>query len=163
MAICAECGARYRGGKFIEPHKPWCSSASRSGYSLRSVDPVAQPKSSEHLEQCRLIAWCDDVADQYPDIDRIFAIPNGGHRHKAVAGRMKAEGVKAGVPDLFLPVPRGIYAGLFIEMKYGTNKPTENQREWIEYLARCGYLAQVCNSFDSARRLLIDYYEVSYE
>ena len=58
---------------------------------------------SEHHEQCALFAW---LRLQWPDLDRVsFAIPNGGHRHKAVAGKLKAEGVKAGVPDIFIAYP----------------------------------------------------------
>lgn len=115
---------------------------------------------SEHEEQKAVIQWCEMQKNIYPHVDRIFAIPNGGHRHKAVAGKMKAEGVKAGVPDLMLPVARGGYHGLFIEMKFGRNKPTESQRDWLDFLATQGYCIATCWDRDDAIETLIDYYEM---
>ena len=53
-----------------------------------------------------------------PELRRMFAIPNGGFRDKITAAKLKAEGVKKGVPDIFLPVTIApAYAGLFIELK----------------------------------------------
>ena len=113
---------------------------------------------TEHLEQCAVIEWCELQRMVYPHVDRIFAIPNGGHRHKAVAAKMKREGVKAGVPDLFLPFPCGGYRGLFIEMKYGKNKPTDSQKDWIDFLARQGYCTAVCWGAGDAIETIQDYY-----
>ena len=113
---------------------------------------------SEHAEQVALIQWCDLHSNVYPNIDRIFAIPNGGKRNISVARKMKAEGQKAGVPDLFLPVARGGYHGLFIEMKYRNNKPSELQRGWIDFLASMGYCTAVCWGADDAIETLQDYY-----
>jgi hypothetical protein len=62
----------------------------------------------------------------------LFAIPNGGARHKAIAGKLRAEGVRAGVPDICLPVPRGEYHGLFIELKRPKGgHVSEEQEAWI--------------------------------
>jgi len=55
--------------------------------------------------------------DQYPELKTAFAIPNGGKRDLREAANMKAQGVKAGVYDVFIPVPRGPWHGLFVEMK----------------------------------------------
>ena len=66
-------------------------------------------------------------------------------------------GVKAGVPDLCLPVPRGGYAGLYIEMKYGKNKTTEKQEEWIHSLIEQGYLVKVCWGGQEATATLEEY------
>lgn len=52
-----------------------------------------------------------------PELGALFAIPNGGHRHPLIGAQMKAEGVRAGMPDLCLPVGRGGYSALYIEMK----------------------------------------------
>ena len=115
---------------------------------------------SEHLEQCAVIEWCDIQRHVYPGVDLIFAIPNGGHRHKKVAVKMKNEGVKAGVPDLFLPVARNGYHGLFIEMKFGRRKPTDSQTEWLDTLSREGYCAAVCWGAADAIETIEDYYGV---
>ena len=80
----------------------------------------------------------------------VFHIPNGGSRNKAEAANLKRQGVRAGVPDLCIPVANGGYHGLYIEMKAGKNKPTDNQVRWLELLRRNGYAAFVCYGADSA-------------
>jgi hypothetical protein len=76
------------------------------------------------------------MESKYPALRMLHAIPNGGHRHKATAARLKAAGVKAGVPDICLPVARGDWHGLYIELKVGKNKLTEAQRRWKDDLIR---------------------------
>jgi hypothetical protein len=87
----------------------------------------------------------------------MFAIPNGGQRHPAVAAKLKAEGVKAGVPDIFLAWPSGNYHGLFVEMKVGKNKPSKLQEEWIAGLFAAGYACVVCYGFEAAKLAVCDY------
>ena len=84
-------------------------------------------------------------------------IPNGGKRDAREAARFKAMGVKAGVPDLCLPVPMNGFAGLYIEMKYGKNTPTDKQKEWIKVLKEQGYKVTVCYSGVEATRELENY------
>ena len=72
---------------------------------------------TEHQEQVALIHWAKMRSATLPELGLLFAIPNGGERHLFVAKKLKAEGVKPGTPDLCLPVARGGYHGLFIEMK----------------------------------------------
>lgn len=74
----------------------------------------------------------------------VFHIPNGGYRNPREAAKLKAQGVKPGVPDLCIPVARGGYHGLYIEMKVGKNKPTEHQEKWLKLLNEQGYKAIVC-------------------
>ena len=114
-------------------------------------------KNLEHQEQTNLITWSKYQLGKYPELRLLFAIPNGGQRHIATATRLKAEGVKAGVPDLFLPVARHGYHGLFIEMKAGKNKPTDTQIDWMDSLEDEGYLAQVCYGFENAKLLIETY------
>lgn len=114
-------------------------------------------KITEHDEQVRIFAWASYLEIQIPKLKMMFHIPNGGHRYKAVAVKMKAEGVKAGVPDIFLAYPSGDYHGLFIEMKVGRNKTTDHQNEWIYRLNEAGYLAVVCYGFEEAKREILDY------
>ena len=86
-----------------------------------------------------------------------FHIPNGGSRNKAEAKKLKRQGVRAGVPDLFFPVAKRGYHGLFIELKVGKNKATEKQLQWLDFLNGQGYKAVVCVGFDSAKET-IDWY-----
>ena len=75
------------------------------------------PPPTEDQEQIALINWARMQEKKYPELRLLFHIPNGGSRGKAEAGRFRAMGVRAGVPDLCLPVPRGGKHGLFVEMK----------------------------------------------
>lgn len=109
----------------------------------------------EHLHQVALFQWAE--YDKRPELRLLFAVPNGGHRHKAVAGKLKAEGVKAGVPDIVLPVARGGFNALFIELKAGKNKATPKQAEWIERLGEAGNMALVCHGWESAKRVIEGY------
>ena len=112
---------------------------------------------TEHAEQCALFRWAEMQQRRRPELPLLFAIPNGGLRSKATAGKLKAEGVKAGVPDLFLPVARGEYHGLFIEMKAGRNKPTPPQVQWHMRLSQQGYRVAVCYSWEAARDVIEAY------
>lgn len=113
---------------------------------------------SEHDEQVRLIEWCNIWMHKYPELDLIFAIPNGGKRNIIVAKKLKAEGVKSGVPDLFLPVARKYYYGLFIEMKrIKKSQISSNQNEWIQKLTNQGYLVATCYGHLAAEKMILDY------
>ncbi|MEG2787358.1 MAG: VRR-NUC domain-containing protein [Romboutsia sp.] len=114
-------------------------------------------KRSESSEQILVIQWCEMNENIYPGIELIHHIPNGGKRNKQEAARLKKEGVKSGVPDLHLPVPKGVYNGLYIEMKYNGNKPTTNQKVWIEKLNKQGYYATYCDGFEEAKETIINY------
>ena len=114
---------------------------------------------SEHDEQAALIEWANYQANTCPELDMLFAVPNGGHRAKRTAAMMKAEGVKPGVPDLWLPVKRQGFTGLVIEMKYGKNKPSDWQRWWLESLKAQNWQTAVCYSFDEARQTILNYLE----
>ena len=113
---------------------------------------------SEHQQQVTVMQWAALMVNKYPFIDLLHAIPNGGARHIAVAKKLKAEGVKAGVPDLCLPVARGGYHGLYIEMKDKTGKVSNSQAWWIERLRQNKYRVEVCYSATEAIKVLEDYY-----
>lgn len=93
---------------------------------------------SEAQEQAAVIEWCG--WKRIP----VFHVPNGGYRNPREAAHLKAQGVKSGVPDLVVPVPNREYHGLFIEMKTGNNKPSDNQLKWLSLLEENGYRATVC-------------------
>ena len=79
---------------------------------------------------------------------RIFAVPNGGSRHKIEAINLKREGVTAGVLDLVVAYPVGEFGGLFIEMKADAGKLTKEQKDWSEYLRGVGYAVAACWTVD---------------
>ena len=81
----------------------------------------------------------------------LFHIPNGGSRDVREARNLKLQGVRAGVPDLFLPMASQGYHGLFIEMKRERGGTvTQAQREWLDLLERNGYRAAVCRGAQAA-------------
>ena len=114
-------------------------------------------KRVEAIQQEMLMTWCRYREGQYPELKLLHHIPNGGSRNKLEAANLKRQGVKSGVPDLFLPAARGGYHGLYIEMKAGTNKPTANQKAWIDALGKQGYAVAVCYSAEEASDTLMRY------
>lgn len=81
----------------------------------------------------------------------IFHIPNGGSRNAREAANLKRQGVKPGVPDLCIPLARGGFHGLYIELKRNEkSKTTECQHYWLNRLSEEGYLALVCYGADEA-------------
>lgn len=114
----------------------------------------------EDTEQIGLFQWAAYQSGKYPELERLFHIPNGGKRDAREAARFKQLGVKAGVPDLFLPAARGEFHGLFIEMKAEKGKVSKNQREWLKALEGQGYLCKVCFGFEEARKTIVDYLEL---
>ena len=112
----------------------------------------------EGQEQAALISWAQMQSWRWPELAMLFHIPNGGGRSKAEAGRFKAEGVKAGVPDLFLPAPRGEWHGLFIEMKRRKGgRLSDAQKEMIPKLQAQGYRVEVCAGWEDAAEVLKNY------
>jgi len=126
---------------------------------------VATP--TEHDEQVALFAWAEANVGAHPELGCMFAVPNGGYRPMATAARLREEGVKAGVPDVFLPVMRrGVdgrgtdgraWGGLFIEMKRKPNKLSHEQADWIARLRAAGYMAAVCYGADEAIDVIVKY------
>jgi hypothetical protein len=122
----------------------------RKAHSPKAADLFAL---SEHQEQVLLFQW----AAFYPELRWMFAVPNGGDRHPAVAAKLKAEGVKRGVLDVWLPIARQGFHGLVIEMKVKGNDLSKEQREWKTRLEANGYKVAVCYGFEAARHAIQDY------
>ena len=116
-----------------------------------------KPIPHEANEQEALFDWARLMRGKYPELDLLYHIPNGGSRNRLEAANLKRQGVKAGVPDLCLPVTRGRYHGLYIEMKYGKNKTSEEQNKWLDALAWQGYAVAVCYGWEKAQELIVKY------
>lgn len=116
-------------------------------------------KTLEHTEQVNLIKWWSLACHKYGLDERVlFAIPNGGERNVIVAARLKAEGVRSGVPDLFLACGHNSYNGLFIEMKKAKGgRVSDNQKSFIELLKERGYATAVCHGWAEAKSAIESY------
>ncbi|MEG2429029.1 MAG: VRR-NUC domain-containing protein [Oscillospiraceae bacterium] len=113
---------------------------------------------SESEEQKQLFQWANWKSGKYPELELLYHIPNGGLRNKAVATKLKIEGVKSGVPDICLPIARGNYNALYIELKVVKGGcVSDNQKAWLNKLRECGNLAVVCKGFDDAKDTIINY------
>lgn len=113
---------------------------------------------TEHDLQASIIAECNLRANQNPIWGKIFAVPNGGDRNLLVAKKLKAEGVRRGVPDLMLLAPRRGYHGLVIELKVGRNRPTQEQSEWLQWFASQGYYAVTAYDDSAVAIAVIEWY-----
>ncbi len=114
---------------------------------------------TEHGHQAALFCWAQQSG--IPELKWLFAVPNGFYGTAAQKGKMKAEGLKVGVPDIWLPVPvnhgERDYYGLIIELKVGSNKASKEQQEWLDYLNNSGHYAIVCYGWQDARDAILTY------
>jgi hypothetical protein len=115
---------------------------------------------SEHQEQSAVVDWWDVACKGYglPHF-ALFAVPNGAFFGSgyATAAKLKKEGMRKGILDLVLAVPRDQFHGLFIEMKYGSNTPTPEQWKVKEYLEKAGYCCSIHWSADEAIKAIKEY------
>ena len=92
------------------------------------------------------------------DESLLFAIPNGGNRDAVTGAMLKAEGVRAGVPDLFLAVPRNGFAGLFVELKKPKGgRVSRSQTDMLAALSASGYKTAVCHGWEGAMACIAGY------
>lgn len=128
----------------------------------------------ESREQTYFFNW---INAHFPEHARnlVFAIPNGGSRaaiqlrqpdgsFKRVSlegKRLKMEGVKAGVPDVFISVPRGTYHGFYLEFKKpSVNKLSHEQALFFDSATRNGYRCLMVNNYMEARKAILEYFNV---
>lgn len=129
--------------------------------------PGAKPLQIEAREQTVLFQWRELQTKRYPGIDLMIAIPNGAH----LAGdqltrakqwrRLKAQGARSGVADIFLPVARGPYHGLWIELKAPPGHPSKlsaSQEQWQVAMLGESYQAVICYGAEQAIARLRAYY-----
>ena len=123
------------------------------------ITPEQLAKSgTEHGHQAALFCWIALNVREYPKLEKLFHIQNASANRSA-----RVVGVKAGVPDLFLPVYNGTYSGLFIELKRPQSEGKKagnlsaDQKEWIDDLYSEGFCVIVCYGWEHARNVLIEY------
>lgn len=119
---------------------------------------------TEHGEQAAVFCWAAQNRAQYPELVWMYAIPNGGGRSMAQGAALKAEGVKAGVADICLPVvrmhSRGNCPGLYIEMKRSKGIPSDITKEQVAFavfVIRQGYVWIPCFGWEQAKHSIISY------
>jgi VRR-NUC domain len=116
------------------------------------------PYPSEADEQAAVIEWAELQMPRYPDLALLFAVPNGARVAWNTARQLKRTGLKAGVPDLCLPVPRHGYAGLWIELKRAKGGSLSScQAEWHARLRLHGHRVDICKGAAAAIAVLTDY------
>ncbi|MFR8974529.1 MAG: VRR-NUC domain-containing protein [Eubacteriales bacterium] len=120
-------------------------------------------RSYEEAEQAAIFEWAEYEKRKYPELELLYHVPNGGKRDAKTAAILKRCGVKAGVPDLVLPVARCGYHGLYIELKVGKNRTSKNQDRWLENLNAQGYKAVVCYGFNETTNMILRYLEGEIE
>ena len=123
--------------------------------------PIGQiPVPTESAEQQALFAWAEYRKGKWPQLAWMYHIPNEGKRSYARGAQMRREGLKRGVPDVCLPVARGEYSALYIEMKRTRGgRLTEEQRKWAVGLMKMGNLVLRCDGWEQAARAIEAYLE----
>ena len=111
-------------------------------------------KNQEHHIQVAICQYLDLIKIPY------FAVPNGGMRNIIVAKKLKSEGVKAGVADLFLMLPNKIFSGLFIEVKTSNGRQQESQKDFEKLAFDSGYCYELVRSLDDLIKCLETYKKI---
>lgn len=113
---------------------------------------------TEEQEQMAVIEWRDLMVNQFPELRLLIHIGNGEWRHPATAAKLKRMGVHPGVSDLFLPVARGGFHGLWVEMKRQKGgKLSPDQKQWIEDMTAEHYLAVRADGAEAACDVIFKY------
>jgi len=115
------------------------------------------PRYNEDAEQAVVFSW----AEYYPTLRWMHHIPNGGYRKPAEAARLKKQGVKPGVSDIFLPLAMGRFHGLYIEMKRrkkdGGSRGSSDQRAFAQAMIMQDFKCVICYGADEAIAVIKEY------
>ena len=125
---------------------------------MRRQAEIQQPAPRESVEQKTLMQWARFNSAAHPELRLLYHVPNEGLRSYRTGSELKAQGMKAGVPDICLPVARGGYHSLYIELKRRKGgKVSEQQQEWLEMLNKAGNKAIVCKGWEEAAEAIVKY------
>ncbi|MCK2042546.1 VRR-NUC domain-containing protein [Chromohalobacter sp. TMW 2.2308] len=130
--------------------------------------PRKKPVDWEGQEQTRLMLWLKGEVNRGTAVGlahaNTYAVPNGGSRHGLEAAKMKQQGVRSGVSDLVIAVPRGGYHGLYLELKATPPRDAElaeSQREWLAKMEEAGYCAKLARGIEEAKAVIREYMVMS--
>jgi hypothetical protein len=122
---------------------------------------VKQP--TEAQTQAAFFSWLALHEKKHPVLGLFFAVPNGSFKSPAARGLFKRTGLKAGVPDVHLPIPTQrhggfpLYSGLWIEFKTSKGNPSDVQIAWQTKLRLVGHRVEICRSWTEAANIVIEY------
>jgi hypothetical protein len=148
----------------------WANMAQRFG--IRAAEQVASYTTPGHAKAWHNQNVTSGCVDTAPELKWLHAIHNQGHGDAIRGAKAKAEGVKPGVYDMFLPMPMPKqetetyfgqgpfvlnYCGLYLELKVGKNKPSEKQNEFSKDMRKAGYATAVAWGWLEARKIILDY------
>lgn len=138
--------------------------AYKSLYSNAAPEPVKprkKPSRDEEIEQEKYNYWF--AAELEPKGYRWFHVPNGGYRNQIQGAKFKRQGVKKGIPDIVVPVPRKPYHGLIIELKRVNGVASDvkaEQKDWLRWFRAQGWSAHVAFGFEHAKQITEKYLNV---
>ena len=129
---------------------------------LKPPLPVYRTESQEQILLFRLI---DMHMLRYPDLQMVYAVPNGGYKlPPQTIGRLTKEGLRRGYPDINCDVAKHGFHGLRIEMKSQdpARKASDEQQEWRRKLLSQGYACELCHGYSAAWRVLTAYLDIGH-
>ncbi len=165
------------GREFSEQTALFQWAAMATSFGLRAANDPLSYKVEGHAKAVFQSSW----ADQVPQLTWLHAIKNQGHGDAVRGARSAMEGVKAGVSDVFLPVPIGYevrysdqvapfegglygrdgrtYCGLYVELKrQGKNGgASDKQLEFQSDIRDSGYACEICVGWEAARDVILQY------
>ena len=113
---------------------------------------------TEAQEQTALFQWAAMMEGRIPELRLMHHCPNGGSRNAIEAHNLRLQGVKPGIPDIFLPVARGGFHGLYIEMKRRKGgRVSVEQKKMLLALRDQGYRTEVCEGWEVAKKTILEY------
>lgn len=116
----------------------------------------------EEADQIAIFQWRRLMVPKYPELRWLHASLNGVPLSPGLAAKMRALGMTAGIADVFLPVAKGGYSGLYIELKRAkgvASDLSDDQREFLGFVAGQGYRAEWCKGWEAAKNLIVEYLE----
>lgn len=117
-------------------------------------------KKTELTEQIRIMQYCKSMEAYNEEYALIYHIPNEGKRKQKTGSNLVKAGLRAGVPDICIPVSHFGMHGLYIELKKDKkSKISKVQKDWIKKLNNQRYVATVCYGADEAIELITAYME----
>lgn len=129
-----------------------------SSFLTEKKKPSEPPVPTEGEEQEALFEWAETMEYKYPELRALYHITNEGKRSKATGAKLKREGLREGVSDNCLPVKRGQYGSLYIELKRRKgSRVSDEQRDWIDLMWELGNAAYICYGWEEAAKCIEEY------